>query len=118
MYRGETRSPILVIVLSVVTCGIYWYVWLFMVSNEINNAAGEKKIDPLIFFLLGLLCFPLIYVGMYKIDEALYELNGRAGLPAEKHFVIWLILSFVGVGAFFMAYQVQEQLNTLWSRAA
>jgi hypothetical protein len=57
-----------------------------MVSNEINNAAGEKKVDPVIFFLLGLLCFPLMYVGLYKIDEALYELNPRYGLPAEKAF--------------------------------
>jgi hypothetical protein len=116
MYRGETRNPILVIVLSFVTCGIYQIVWLFMVSNEINSAAGEKKVDPVIFFLLGLLCFPLIFVGMYKIDEAIFELNTRAGLPAEKHFILWLLLCLVGVGGLFMAYQVQEQLNNLWAR--
>lgn len=118
MYCGETRNPVLVVVLSIVTCGIYQIVWLFMVSNEINNAAGEKKIDPVIYFLLGLLCFPLMYVGMYKIDEALYELNMKAGLPAEKHFIIWLLLSLIGIGWAFMAYQVQEQLNLLWAQAS
>ncbi|NLV48479.1 MAG: DUF4234 domain-containing protein [Clostridiaceae bacterium] len=118
MIKGETRNPLLMIVLSIVTCGIYQIVWLFMVSNEINRAAGEKKVDPMIFFLLGLLCFPLVYVGLYKIDESVFELNTRFGLPAEKHFILWLLLSLVGVGFLFMQYQVQEQLNTLWERAA
>ncbi|MCK9252973.1 MAG: DUF4234 domain-containing protein [Eubacteriales bacterium] len=118
MYRGETRNPVLVIVLSIVTCGIYQIVWLFMVSNEINNAAGEKKVDPVIFFLLGLLCFPLMYVGLYKIDEALFELNPRYGLPAEKRFILWLLLSLVGIGWLFMGYQVQENLNNMWARTA
>ena len=88
-----------------------------MVSNEINSAYGEKKIDPLIFFLLGIFCFPLIFVGMYKIDEALYDMNLRAGLPASKNFVLWLVLSLIGIGGFFMVYQVQEQLNKLWETA-
>jgi len=117
MFKGETRNPLLVIVLSIVTCGIYQIVWLFQISNEINQAAGEKKIDPVIFFLLGLLCFPLLFVGWYKIDEALFDLNTRAGLPANKNFVLWLLLSLVGVGSLFMIYQVQEQLNSLWAKA-
>ena len=117
MYKGEKRDPIMALVLSIVTCGIYQIVWLFMVSNEINNASGEKKIDPLIFFLLGILCFPLIFVGMYKIDEALFDLNTRVGLPANKNFVLWLVLSLIGIGGFFMVYQVQEQLNKLWETA-
>lgn len=114
MQKGVVRNPLLVVVLSVVTCGIYWIVWAFMVSEEINRAAGEKKVDPVVYFLLGLLCFPLIFVGMYKIDEALFELNIRAGLPANKNFILWLLLSLVGVGSAFMGYQVQEQLNKLW----
>ena len=114
MVKGEIRNPLLVVVLSFVTCEIYWIIWAFQVSEEINQAAGYKKINPVIFFLLGILCFPLIFVGMYKIDEALYELNLQVGLPANKNFVIWLLLSLLGVGNLFMAYQVQEQLNTVW----
>lgn|SRR5690554_3993223 len=117
MYKGTFRSPLVVVLLSFITCGIYFIVWLFMVSEEINNASGMKKVDPLIFFLLGLLCFPLMFIGYYKIDEALYELNTRMGLPANKNFILWLLLSFVGVGGLFMAYQVQEQLNKVWERS-
>jgi len=117
MFKGETRSPLLVLVLSIVTCGIYQIVWYFMVAEEINRAAGEKKVDPVIFFLLGLLCFPLIFVGWYKMDEAIFELNTRAGLPANKNFIAWLLLCLIGVGSLFMVYQVQDQLNKLWAQA-
>lgn len=116
MYKGEIRNPVLVVILSIVTCGIYQLVWLFMVCNEINNLTEEKKVDPVIYFLLGILCFPLIFIGMYKIDEALFDINTKAGLPANKNFIIWLLLCLVGVGGYFMAYQVQEQLNTLWEK--
>lgn len=117
MYKGETRNPLLVVFLSFITCGIYQIVWYFMISEEINRAAGEKKIDPVIFFILGIFCFPLIFVGWYKIDEAIYDLNLRSGLPANKNFILWLLLTLIGVGGLFMAYQVQEQLNTLWAKA-
>lgn len=116
MYKGETRNPLLVVLLSIVTCGIYWIIWAYMISEEINRAFGEKKIDPVIFFILGIFCFPLIFVGMYKVDEAMFELNNRAGLPANKNFIIWLLLSLLGVGSVFMGYQVQEQLNILWEK--
>jgi hypothetical protein len=117
MYRGVTRNPVTILLLSIITCGIYQIYWLFVVSEEINQASGEKVIDPVIFFLLGLLCFPLIFVGMFKIDEAIFNLNTQRGLPASKNFVLWLLLCLVGVGTLFMMYQVQEQLNKLWAQA-
>lgn len=117
MFRGVTRTPVLVILLSIFTCGIYGLFWLFVVSEEINQASGWKRVDPLLFFLLGILFFPLTIAGMYEIDEALYALNAQRGLPANRNFVVWILLSLIGVGLLIMMYQVQEQLNALWSQA-
>ncbi len=117
MYRGITRNPLMIILLSIVTCGIYGIYWLFVVSDEINQASGDKIIDPIIFFLVGLLLFPLFLIGIYKIDEALFELNTRRGLAANRNFLLWILLSFFfGIGNLFMMYQVQEQLNKLWAQ--
>lgn len=118
MYRGEKRDPVIMILLSVITCGICFIIWSFKVCNEINSFYGEKKIDPTIFFLLGILCFPLVYVGLYKLDELLYDMNTRMGLPANKNFILWLLLSFVGIGGIFAIYQIQEQLNKIWDRSS
>lgn len=116
MNKGITRSPVTVIILSIVTCGIYSFIWLFTVSKEINDFCGEKKVDPVVYFLLGILCFPLIFVGLYKIDLALYDMNTRVGLPANKNFTMWLILCLLGVGTLFASYQIQDQLNKIWER--
>ena len=115
MNKGTERNPITVILLSIVTCGIYAFYWFYLVTKEINDALGEQRISFALYFLLGILCFPLIFVGMYKIDEALMELQTRVGLPAKSNFILWIILSFFGVGSFIMEYQVQEALNQLWA---
>ena len=116
MNKGMVRSPITVILLSIITCGIYEIYWLFKVSGEVNNALGEERISAPLYFLLGLLCFPLIFVGMYKLDIGILDIRSRIGLPANKNFVLWLILSFFGVGVIVFQYQVQSQLNEIWER--
>ncbi len=116
MPRGIERNPVTVILLSIVTCGIYSIYWLYKVTSEINAALGEEKINFVLYFLLGILCFPLIFVGMYKIDEGLVQLQTRIGLQGKSNFVLWIILSFVGVGSLIMMYQVQEALNEIWAK--
>ncbi len=115
MPRGVERNPITVILLTIITCGVYGIYWYYLVSKEINAALGEERINFVLYFLVGILCFPLIFVGMYKIDEAVVELQTRAGLPSKSNFILWIILSFIGgVGGIIMQYQVQEALNELW----
>ena len=116
MPRGVERNPVTVILLSIVTCGIYSLYWLYMVTSEINAALGEDKINFVLYFLLGILCFPLVFVGMYKIDEGVVQLQTRIGLQGKSNFVLWIILSFVGVGTLIMIYQVQEALNEIWAK--
>lgn len=114
---GETRNSITVILLTLFTCGIYGLYWFYLVSKEINAALGEERINFALYFIVGILCFPLIFVGMYKIDEAVVELQNRAGIQGKSNFVLWIILSFVGgVGTYVMEYQVQEALNEIWTR--
>ena len=117
MNKGTVRSPVAVILLSIITCGIYQIYWLFKISGEINRALGEERISAPLYFLLGILCFPLIYVGMYKIDEGIFDIRTRVGLPANKNFVLWLVLSLIGVGFIVFLYQAQSQLNEVWERA-
>lgn len=117
MFKGKVRNPVVVILLSLITCGIYMIYWLFVVSGEINKTLGEEKISAPLYFLLGLICFPLIYVGMYKMDECIFDIRTRLGMPANKNFILWLLLSFVGIGSIVFLYQVQSQLNEVWEKA-
>lgn len=47
MYTGTKRSPVNVILLSIVTCGIYGIWWLYNAGKEINQALGREAVNPI-----------------------------------------------------------------------
>ncbi len=120
MYRFTYRSPIVVILLSLITCNIYFIYWLYTTSNEINDALGRKEINTtllIVFMILSYICFPfalyILYV-MYQINSAMEELGQRSGIRTQSSFILWLILSlFFGIGSYVMMYQVQADTNAL-----
>lgn len=48
MYKFTQRSPITIILLSIVTCGIYFIYWLYVTSKEINDALGREEINTVL----------------------------------------------------------------------
>lgn len=112
---GINRSPLSVILLSFVTCGIYGIVWLYKVVQEINAYMGREQISTGLV-IGGIFCFPLIYIAYYKIDEALFLIDQQEGRPAENNFLLWILLSLVGVGFILAMWQIQEKLNMIWGQ--
>lgn len=111
---GEIRSPVTVLLLSLVTCGIYGIIWFYKVSQEINDYTRSELTSPT-FAIVGIFCFVFTYINAYKIDEALYLIDSTEGRRPEKRFLLWILLSFLaGIGALMMIYQVQESLNRIW----
>jgi len=62
MYKGQVRSPALVIILSIVTCGIYAWYWIYKMSEELQRATGKSTISPGVELLL---C--IVTCGIYPI---------------------------------------------------
>ena len=113
MYNFTQRSPITVILLSIVTCGIYFIYWVYVTSKEVNEALGREEINTALV-ILGCFCFPVMIYVMYKFGNAAQELAGRMGRQAQSSFILWIILAiFFGVGIYIMEYQVQTDLNGL-----
>lgn len=117
MYIGKTRNPIVVILLSIVTCGIYMFYWYYTVMEDLNKASGEEKINSVLFLILGILCFPVMWYVLYKIDKGLAELSAREGIPYKENFILWLVLSLLaGVGTIIASYQITVAFNDIWAR--
>ena len=115
MYKFTQRSPITIILLSIVTCGIYFIYWLYVTSKEINDALGREEINT-VLVILGFFCFPVMIYVMYKLGNAIDELAGRSLMQSQSSFILWLILSLLfGVGIYIMEYQVQSDLNNFSS---
>ena len=114
---GEYRDPIMIILLSIITCGIYFYIWHYKVSEEINNYVGNQEATSPLMAALGFCCFIPTWINMSQVDNILFDINMRERRRSEKRFILWLLLSLVvGAGSFIYMYQVQDNLNEIWEQ--
>jgi len=117
MYIGKTRSGVTVILLSIVTCGIYAYFWYYTILNDINRALNRQEINPALFWV-GIFCCPLIlwYI-LYKVDKGLGELAHTEGTAYKENFTMWLLLTiFCGIGSLMAMVQITDGFNSIWAR--
>ena len=116
MYKGVTRSPGMVILLSIVTCFIYYYIWLWWTKEDLNKLLGREEITTVMFICSIFVPFFYLYY-LYKADIALNdEICPPRNVTYSKNFILWLILDLlVGVvGSCIAMFQIQETLNKIW----
>ena len=115
MYKGQVKDPVVVLLLTVVTCGIYGLVWLYDIGDQINKALDKEAVKP-VYVLISILCFPILYYYIYTLDLALIELGESREVPYTPNFVIWIITMLFGVGLFICEIQTQTFLNQVWEK--
>jgi hypothetical protein len=117
MTPGQKRDPIMVLILGLVTCGIYMIYWIYITSTEIKNALRREDVNPALDVVLAIVTCGiwLIYLS-YKYPQLILELQDRARIPRNDISVISLILTIVGLSpvSFFM---IQSELNKVWEAA-
>lgn len=111
MQRGEVRNPVTVLVLGLVTCGIYQLIWLYTICNEVNQGLGREEFNFGKEFVLSIVtCGAWGIWFMWRMSEALVELQKAWGVEPEMDPPILFIMNFVYLGPFFM----QKSLNNAW----
>ena len=106
------KSVVVVIVLTIVTCGLYSIYWYWKAINELYNAGGKSlgNLTPGIQFLLF-----FVYVGgvvfAINADDNLNAVKQQRGLTAADNKVIYVILALVFPIA--LIALVQNEMNQL-----
>ncbi len=110
---GKSRNPWVVLILSIVTFGIYNIVWHYSILEELKNWRGQgwSGLVFIIFFLIfgiALIAIPWLvpaYVGrMYAEDGQAKPITGLTGF--------WVLLPIIG-GVVWL-FKVQNNLNAFW----
>ncbi len=115
MYKGTTRSPGVVVLLSIITCGIYAIYWFYCTMQDVNGILGREKI-PMWVFLVSIFVPPVWLYFLYLTEEGMAEFCAMRSRNYEKKFIIWLILTLVcGIGELVAMVQIQGQLNEFWA---
>ena len=83
----------MVIILSIVTCGIYFYIWIYQVSLEINNTLGHSQESAGLEVLFSILtCGIYTIYWFYKYAKKLVTLSENMGAPVTDNSLVCLLL--------------------------
>lgn len=110
------RNPILVLVFSIITCGIYFLYWIYATSNDIKNYLNDSNINPVLELLISIICFPYMFYWFYKYAKLVSTVQQTAGIEQpEDNSVLCVILPFLGLSVV-SALIIQSGLNKAWEK--
>lgn len=105
----QQRSVGLCIVLSIVTCGIYYLYWMYQVHNDVQEVSGyPMSVSGGVALVLHIVtCGIYTYYWMYKMGQFL---DSAKGAPGGNSGILYLVLHFFGLGIVSLAI-MQSELN-------
>lgn len=111
----KERNPALVVVLSIVTCGIYGLYWMYAVTNEIEDTLqardGSVRSGGMTILLSIVTCGIYTIYWWYKQGKRVVQLGYEAGVTIADNAVLYLVLCFVGIGIYISTALMQSSLN-------
>jgi Domain of unknown function (DUF4234) len=105
---GQTRDAGREALLSLVTCGIYYYYWIYLTGEEIKEH-NREGVGGVVALLLS-----FIVVGPFIVAsevEKTYRGDGRES-PVSPLTALWLLIPLAGV--YIYVNKMQNTLNDYW----
>ena len=108
------NDPILVLILSICTCGLYLIYWNMKMAEVLNAVAGKEVIPSSIAIFAGC-CYPVNAYFYYLVgNDCLSKLSERVGEEPKNDSTLYLILGlFIPMVA---AMMVQGEVNKLYQQ--
>jgi len=109
----KRRNPWGVLGLTVITLGVYYFVWYYKVNNELKNYG--IVVDPTVATLavtIGSFIIIPPLVSHYKTADRILQAQEKANAP-ERIIPVLALLLVIVVGGFAMPYY-QSQINKVW----
>lgn len=107
---GKPRSAGIVILLTIVTLGIWTLVWSFQNGEELKQHA-RTGIGGIGYLLITLFISPVTMFLMAGEVEQLYRRDGKEP-PITTIWGLWFLLPIIG--QFIWYFRIQRSLNEYW----
>lgn len=107
---GQARPAGTTVLLSIVTCGVWTYVWSFQNHDELQRYRGEGLGGPVALVLAILVNVAIMFTIPMEIEK-MYQEEGLPS-PVTTTFGLWFLLPIIG--NFIWYFKVQEALNDFW----
>ena len=118
----KQRSLAMLILLSVLTCGVYPIYFWYKYTQDVNKVCagdGETTVDFITVFLLSFVtCGIYYYIWVHRLGDRLYKNAPKYGLAFSEDgttILLWVILGpfLCGLGGWFAIYILIKNLNAL-----
>jgi len=112
-----TSNIALDVVLSVITCGIYWFFWQARQMRAINYLLGQERYNFWLWFFLTLITCGLYNIYYeYYMAQGIVEAQDARNYPRSKDLpVLSLILTIIGLNIVTDAIQ-QNEINKIFGK--
>jgi hypothetical protein len=109
---GKHRKPLIVLLLMIVTLGIYGLYWIYISFAEVRARRG-KGVSGIVGLLLALIPVSIFLLPSHIGD--MYAESGRTK-PITGYAGLWALIPLVG--SIIWLFKVQNRLNEFWSMAS
>ena len=116
------RSLVAYILLTIITCGIYGYYFVYTMARDVNVACegdGEQTSGLLVFILLSFItCGFYAYYWYYKLGNRLCANAPRYGMAFQENgttILLWCVVGLIacGIGPFVGMYILIKNTNAI-----
>ena len=104
-------KPGMNILLFIVTCGIWGWVWSFRTHGDLKRYKGDGLGEAPALIIAILLLVVIMFTVPYEIEQ-MYKRDGRQS-PVSTIWGLWFLLPIVG--QFIWYFKVQAALNDFWA---
>ena len=90
----QRRNIALYIILSIVTCGIFTYYWIYVLNEDMNHLTGDYSISGGLLIVLSIItCGIYLWYWLYKMGGKLDSLRQSRGIPSNNSGILYIILA-------------------------
>ncbi len=114
----QERSPVTLIILGMVTCGIYIWYWWYKSTQELKEATGDQSLNPGMDLLLVVLTGGLwgVYIehrNAKKVHEILVQRDPGRKDQSQTILIMRIVGLFIAFTAFYAMYLTQQEYNAM-----
>ena len=111
----QKRSPVAILLLSFITCGIYGLIVLYQISAEVKRFRNDPSIEPGIEILLCIITGGLYEIyWYYKYGKMVFDMQERVGTPMPSdNTILFVLLAVLRLGVISLML-IQTELNRVW----
>lgn len=118
--EAKIRNPVLVVVFSIITFGIYHLFWYYFVNREMADWGHEHKTDigdspgmSVLAITLGAIIIVPPFVSIFHTGKRM-ELSQQVADIERGSGLLYFILTIIPIAAWIAPAYLQVELNKVW----